>query len=473
MLKYVSYFPELFIFSSIPLMWIVNQYRASKTAKTFYTISKVFLLLSFLFALDYKENSTYIIGMNHNSYVFLYKLLIITFGLLIFFLSCKWFLNKNKSSFSYYSLGMSGIFCLSVLVATSHLLVLSVAYFLLQILLYYMLRLSEDVYEYEDGARRYFIFAFIFSIVLLSGAFTAHQYTQSWEMVDLAKYLKHESDWVFRLIMLGCLILPLLYLMGIAPLHFGLIEYSGISILPVCMYRVILPVIGGYAVLMNMISHIFAQYHAILSTFVSIVSVVSLFLGAICAIKENNLRRMFVYCGLYCMGFILLASVPFNANSFSGSFMFFLTYLIAIYGVYTCMFAFKSNGEYLTEISDINGVFNQKPYVAVILTVFIVSLAGSPPLLGFLGKLQAVDNMIVNQAYVSISLAMIALLLIMNGYFRLVRTMFFEARMKTFDRADKGIYLSLFLNILICISGLLNPTLFMEKLASMLAPLMR
>ena len=473
LIKWVNYLPEILLLLNFPIMLLINEYRRTKTSKTFYSVAKYILLASFIATIMLKSQTPLPQYLQNDSYILLYKLLLQLFGLVIFFLGCKWFLNKNRNSFSYYALGIGSILCLSLMVSTPHMLILTAAYFAASLHQYKMLSLSEDDYDYEAGARRYFVFIFIFSLMMLCGAEMFYEKIGSWQLSAVKTYyLTHPLTW-YDITAMACLILPLLYMIGVAPLHFGLVEYSGISIIPVCMFRIILPIIGAYGVLMHLSADIFKAYAEILSNFYEIIGIISLFLGAVSAMKEENIRRLFVYCGLNGMGFILLAALPLNANGVSSSMVFFLAYLITMSGIYTALYAFKSNGEYLTQLSDIGGVFMQKPYVSVLLTIFIVSLAGSPPMIGFLGKLQAVDNMVINHEYWQITVAMLASLLLVNAYFRIVRTMFFEPRVKNYDRADKGIYLSLFINIVICVCIVLNPAWPIGKIEAMLTPLMR
>lgn len=469
----VAQSPEIFLLMGLPIMFLLNKYRKNKTSKTFYSVSKIMLLFSILSGIIFYNRSGYAEYVQNNTYTTLYKIFVQIFGLGIFFLSCKWFLNKNRSSLQYYAYGTGLIVSLMILISSVHFLVLSGAYFISSLLIYYLMRLSSEDYEYEMGNRRYFVFMFMFSLmILLSGLWFYHK-IGSWEYAKIAAYYaKHAWNRADIMAFAGIL-LPLLYMLGIAPLHFNRIEQSGLSILPVGMINQILPVIGAYAVILNLLINVFSTASSIYLPFLRILSIVSLFWGAISATKEDNLRRLFGYCCLYSVGFIMLGLLPFNNNGITSSFVYLIAYLLTIFGVYSVFFAFKSNGEYVSSLQDISGIFSQKPYVSVLLTAFIVSFAGSPPMLGFLGKLQSVENMIREQDYWSIGLAMLALLLLLNAFFRVIRVMFFEIRTKNFDRTDRGIYFCLFLNMIFFLVGVLNPALFIEQFETLLQPIMR
>ena len=471
--RIVTFSPEIFLILAWPLIGLINRYRTAKTAKTFYSVSKIMLLLSMLATVVFYNRSAFPNFLQNNTYTALYKMFVELMGLGTFFLSCKWFLNKNRSSALYYALGLGIILCLNLMISAVHFGVLVGAYFVASLLQYFLLKLSAEDYEYEEAGRRYFAFMFLLSVLMLASAWWFHAQTGSWNYAGVAKYYAKHAWHMADIMALGGILLPLLFMLGMAPMHFCKIELSGVSILPVSMLNNLLPLIGAYAVLLVLLTDVFAPMQKIYLPFLQIVAILSMLWGAISAVREENLRRFFGYCSVYSLGFIILGILPFSNNGITSSFVYLVAYLLTMWGVYTVFFAFKSNGEYLSKMSDVSGVFSQKPYVSVLLAVFIVSLAGSPPMLVFLGKLQAVDNMMLEHAYADVIWAMLALLLILNAFFKLISTMFFEPRIKNFDHADRGIYVCLFVNMLFFLIGVLNPALFIERFELLLKPIMR
>ena len=201
-------------------------------------------------------------------------------------------------------------------------------------------------------------------------------------------------------------------------------------------------------------------------------AVFSLLLGAVSANREKNLRRLFAYGTLYNLGFIFITLNAFNYDGIAASFVYLVVYMLSMLGVYTVFFGFKSNGEYLTVLDDAAGAFTQKPYITVAFLVFMVSLASSPPTLGFLGKLAAVNNLVIEGSYCSVAIVMVALLLMITAYLDVIKAVFFDERKRKFDRADRGIYICLFLNILIVLISILNPSYLMDNLEKLLVPVL-
>ena len=93
----VAQSPEIFLLMGLPIMFLLNKYRKNKTSKTFYSVSKIMLLFSILSGIIFYNRSGYAEYVQNNTYTTLYKIFVQIFGLGIFFLSCKWFLNKNRS----------------------------------------------------------------------------------------------------------------------------------------------------------------------------------------------------------------------------------------------------------------------------------------------------------------------------------------------------------------------------------------
>lgn len=472
-LDFITLSPEIILLLCLPLMYLVNRYRTTKTPKTFYTIAKVFIILAAISTLIFYNRSGLQNFWVNNTYTTLYKLCIYAFALTWFFLSCKWFLNKNRSSFAYYALGICSLFSLMLMISAHNLLILFAGLTGSFITQYLMIYLSDDDFDIVVIATRYLRFAIIFSLMFALGLGLIYYKVGGWDYGQVYAYFASLKS--FSLIDIFCYVLilvPLLFMLGLAPFHFWFAEVLSVCVLPISGYFTIIPIFAAYSALVNLCLNVFFPMINYIKPALVVFAFLSLLLGAVSAIKETNLRKLFAYSTLYHLGFIFVTLISFNYNSISASFTYLLIYVLAMTGIYTVFFGFKSNGEYLYKLEDIGGVFTQKPYISVSLLIFIVSMVGSPPMLGFLGKLEAVDNLIIEGRYWSVFLAMLALLFLMTAYLDVIKAAFFDNRIRNFDRADKGIYICLFINILIVLITILNPSFLIDKLDKWLLPVL-
>ena len=89
-------------------------------------------------------------------------------------------------------------------------------------------------------------------------------------------------------------------------------------------------------------------------------------------------------------------------------------------------------------------------------------------MLGFLGKLDAVNNLVIEGKYWQVAAALTALMFLLTAYLDVIKAVFFDVRIRNFDRADKGIYICLFINILVVLITILNPGVLMDKLEKLI-----
>lgn len=462
--------PEFTLVFALIVMLLVNRYRETKTPKTFYTVSKIFLLLSAFCTLLFYNKSGFPEFWLNNTYTSLFKICMLLLAVTWFFLSCKWFLNKNHSSLSFYLLGVSSVLMLMIIISSQNLLLMQAGITFLFVLNYLMIYLSDDDFDVVVIARRYLIFAMFFAGLFAGGLSMVYYKTGSFDYIALADYLSEIKQIGFYEVVMYVLIMaPLLFLIGLAPFHFWFADVLSVCVLPICGFLTVIPVFAGYSALVDLSLNVFypllPYFKPVLVTFAAL----SLLVGAVSANRETNLRKLFAYNSLYHLGFVFITLASFNYSSIAASFVYLLVYILSMIGIYTVFFGFKSNGEYLYKLEDISGVFTQKPYISTAFLVFMISLAGSPPMLGFLGKLIAVNNLVIEGNYWSVGIIMMALLLLINAYLDVIRTVFFEQRKRGFDRVDKGIYICLFINIVIVLISILNPGRLIDYLEKLLS----
>lgn len=359
---------------------------------------------------------------------------------------------------------------LMIIISSQNLLLMLGGLTALFILNYLMIYLSDDDFDVVIIARRYLIFSMFFAALFATGTIMAYHKTGSFDYGDLAACLNNAGKiGLYEIIMYVLILAPLLFIIGLAPFHFWFADVLSISVLPICGFLTIIPVFAGYSALVDLGLNVFYPLMPYFKPVLTAFAALSLLIGAVSANREPNLRKLFAYNSLYHLGFVFITLASFNYSSIAASFVYLLVYILSMTGVYTVFFGFKSNGEYLYKLEDISGAFTQKPYISTAFLVFMVSLAGSPPMLGFLGKLIAVNNLVIEGSYWAVGIIMFSLLLLINAYLDVIRAVFFEERKRNFDRADKGIYICLFINIVIVLISILNPGRLIDYLEKLLS----
>lgn len=99
----------------------------------------------------------------------------------------------------------------------------------------------------------------------------------------------------------------------------------------------------------------------------------------------------------------------------------------------------------------------------------MISLTGTPPLLGFLGRLSVINNLVVDERWVSVGVLLLSILFMANAYLQVIRTIYFEPVKHNFDRTDKAIYICLFINLILVMISIINPTYLLQDAEKILS----
>ena len=450
--------PELLFVGFIPLAFVINRYRESKTAKTFFTLSKFFLCAIILATIIFYNKSVWPNLWQNSRYSTMFKVLVYISGLVWFYLSSKWFLNKSRSSFRFYLLGMIMLLLFGLLLSAQTMLVPMLIVPLLCWSTRILILQHWDEDKVRIAARQYTVMAVVFCLLLWGGAGLLVYQAQSFAYSDI-------RDFIGASVPVGGLTYgaavaifgALLFMMAAAPFHFWFVSTTTVAILPVCGFLTIIPPFVYLACLLKLISGIFAPLAAELQPLLLVVGSLSLLVGAVSANAQNNIRRLFAFSTVYNLGVMLLGICFFDAAAIVGAFVYVIIYVMGMIGVYTVFLAFKSKGDYLSELTDINGVSTAKPYVSAAFLIFMISLIGVPPLLGFWGRLSLINVLVRTEQWWQVLGFLTALVLIANAYLQIIRVVYFMPRQNSFDRTDKAIYICLLVNVLLVLVSILNP----------------
>jgi NADH-quinone oxidoreductase subunit N len=189
-----------------------------------------------------------------------------------------------------------------------------------------------------------------------------------------------------------------------------------------------------------------------------VLAVASLVLGNVAAIAQSNLKRMLAYSTIAQMGFVLLGlsagvvsgNTLSAANAYSSALFYMLAYVLTTLGTFGLIMFLSRQGFESEEISDLAGLAKRAPWVAGVMTVFMFSLAGVPPMIGFFAKLSVIQALVTTNVTLYIVLAIVAVLFSLIGafyYLRVIKVMWFdEPRVSVLTPRGQGVTALLALN---------------------------
>jgi NADH-quinone oxidoreductase subunit N len=153
--------------------------------------------------------------------------------------------------------------------------------------------------------------------------------------------------------------------------------------------------------------------------------------GNIAATTQGNVKRLFAYSSIAHAGYLLLGLVAGNRTGYTGVMIYLLVYSFMNLGAWTVVIALRRQGIMGDEVSDLNGLMQKAPAMAIFMLVFLLSLAGIPPTAGFIGKyyiflglIEAGSSEQNSWMYVLAVLAVVMTAVSVYYYYRIVKAMF-------------------------------------------------
>ena len=154
------------------------------------------------------------------------------------------------------------------------------------------------------------------------------------------------------------------------------------------------------------------------------VAVLTMTFGNIAAITQTNVKRLLAYSSISHVGYILLGLVAGNQRGLQAMAFYLFVYAFFNTGAFAIVIVLRRKGVIGDELDDLNGLISRNPGAALLMLIFLLSLAGVPPTAGFIGKLLIFWALIETQHYILAVISVLYILPAVYYYFRIVAAMF-------------------------------------------------
>lgn len=286
-----------------------------------------------------------------------------------------------------------------------------------------------------EGALKYFLLGLFASAILVYGMAWTYGATGTTNLTDIATALNaFDSDGGVEASLLLAVLLVIIGLgfkVAAVPFHMWTPDaYQGAPT-PVSAYMSVIPKTAGFAAMVRLLVQALSPLRDEWTIVIAIIAIITMFFGNIVAIAQTDVKRMLGYSSIGHTGYMLAALAAFGASrdlsddlSVTSLLFYLLAYAFMNIGAFAIVTWLQDRGRGV-DIDDFRGLASQSPYAALMMTIFLLSLTGLPPLVGFYAKyyviLATVDADMIWLA-VAIVLASAASAFF---YLRLIATMWF------------------------------------------------
>jgi len=155
---------------------------------------------------------------------------------------------------------------------------------------------------------------------------------------------------------------------------------------PITTYISVASKTASFALLLRLMLFVFYASQATWVFLIAGVAIASLTWGNLAALTQTNLKRLLAYSSISHVGYILLGLVAGNATGLTGMIYYLIAYGFMTMGAFAVVIVMRQRGIIGDNLDDLDGLYQRNPAAALLLLIFMLSLAGIPPTAGFVGK---------------------------------------------------------------------------------------
>jgi NADH-quinone oxidoreductase subunit N len=283
------------------------------------------------------------------------------------------------------------------------LIVVFVALELLSIPLYILAAFRRPDLKSEEAGMKYFILGafssafFVYGAALLYGATGSTNLPEVFEQIG--RVVGGETTGMFlTLLGSGLVLVGLGFKVAVVPFHMWTPDVYEGAPTPVTAFMSVGAKAGGFGALLRILAIALptfvlqdGQTNAAWQNVVVLVTAATLILGNFVAIAQSNIKRMLAYSSIAHAGYISMAvaaagTAGVGDEAIQAALVYLIAYMFTNLGAFAVAMAVEKNDGSGTHLDDFVGLGKSRPLLAIMMTVFMLSLAGVPPTAGFLGK---------------------------------------------------------------------------------------
>ena len=315
-----------------------------------------------------------------------FQILILLSVSCLLFMSKQYLQKNNLFKPEYPILIIFSTLGMMIMISSNNFLLLYLGLEIQSLSLYVVSSFRRDNYKSTEAGLKYFILGSLSSGLMLFGISLIYGSTGSINFEIISSMINYEGFFPGIVAGLVFLICGFAFKASAVPFHMWTPDVYEGSPTPVTAFFATVPKLAAVGVLLRVLFDCFGQIVESWQQVIIIISVLSMFLGSVAAIGQNNIKRLMAYSSIGHIGFVLMGVASGTDKGVSAVLIYMVLYIIMNIGVFVFILNMERNGVAVTTINSLNMYNNVSKSQTLFLTVLLFSLAGIPPLAGFFGK---------------------------------------------------------------------------------------
>ena len=380
--------PELILTGAACLVLLIDVFSKKRGQDKIAYMSLAAVVLAFLVAAAPSEPFSTFSGMYAaDRFTQFFKLIFLLGTGMTILISVRYAEDERINHGEFYALLLFATVGMMFMAAGSDMMTIFMGLELLSVCLYVLAGYTRDRLVSNEASLKYFLLGAFASGFLLYGMAFIYGVTGHTQLSEIAAVISTGPDNMLLLTVATALILiGLGFKIGLVPLHQWTPDvYQGAPI-PVTAFMSAGPKAAGLAALLRVFYEAMIYLQIDWSVWLAVMAVMTMTVGNVAALVQDDAKRMLAFSSIAHAGYAMVGIVAVSRDGVSSVMYYMLVYTFMNIGAFGILALVARKNEQKTKVSDFAALAYTNPMLALVMTVLILSLAGIPPMAGFLAK---------------------------------------------------------------------------------------
>ena len=381
--------PEVFLslYAMLALVVFVYSGKDKHAALSIWLTSGVFLLLAAIIGLSSAPDTTSFNGMFvDDNFARFAKVVILLSAATVLVMGQDYAAKHDMLKFEYPLLVALSVVGMMVMVSAGSLLTLYMGLELQSLALYVIAAFRRDSAKSTEAGLKYFVLGALSSGLLLYGASLVYGFAGTVEFSGIMQATQGGDLSMGLLLGLVFVISGMAFKVSAAPFHMWAPDVYEGAPTPVTAFFATVPKMAAMGLFARVVHDAFGGVIGEWQQVVAVLSLVSMFLGAVAAIGQGDIKRLMAYSSIAHMGFALMGLASGTAFGVQAMMVYMAIYVTMNIGMFAFILTMERDGRPVSDIASLHMYSKQEPLKALCVAALMFSMAGVPPLVGFFGK---------------------------------------------------------------------------------------
>ncbi len=314
------------------------------------------------------------------------KVVILISAACVLMMGQEFMARRGLLKFEYPVLVVLAVVGMMLMVSAGDLMALYMGLELQSLALYVVAAIRRDGVKSTEAGLKYFVLGALSSGLLLYGASLTYGYAGTTQFAGIIAAAGEGAMPIGLLIGLVFIISGLAFKISAVPFHMWTPDVYEGAPTPITAFFATAPKVAAMGLFARVLHDAFGNATGDWGQILALLAVLSMFLGAIAAVGQRDIKRLMAYSSIAHMGYALVGLASGTEQGVTAMLIYMAIYVTMNIGTFAFILSMERDGRHITTIDSLRQLGSREPVKALALLVLMFSLAGVPPLLGFFGK---------------------------------------------------------------------------------------